>query len=188
MMRLMSFLLNGNQRRQQRGKSRRCKRRPAASSGVEQWERPAQHVNTRRRPSWRRGSTRRRGVGPSMASGNYTCSGNWADLPAAPQKNQKSGHGRHDAEALRDWPDGSIQHAECSAYPSRPQTIKIPSRKPKSPRRLTMKAFFCRVPGAGLFIPGKLIEQIAGNADQFPEDKHHFEEIISRARCRALRT
>ena len=26
------------------------------------------------------------GVGPSIASGNQTCSGNWADLPTAPQK------------------------------------------------------------------------------------------------------
>src|SRR5262249_59272032 len=26
------------------------------------------------------------GVGPSIASGNHTCSGNWPDLPTAPQK------------------------------------------------------------------------------------------------------
>ena len=26
------------------------------------------------------------GVGPSIASGNQTCSGNWADLPMDPQK------------------------------------------------------------------------------------------------------
>ncbi|MPN49599.1 hypothetical protein SDC9_197221 [bioreactor metagenome] len=26
------------------------------------------------------------GVGPSMASGNQTCSGNWADLPTVPMK------------------------------------------------------------------------------------------------------
>src|ERR1039458_5816652 len=26
------------------------------------------------------------GVGPSMASGNHTCSGTWPDLPMAPQK------------------------------------------------------------------------------------------------------
>ena len=26
------------------------------------------------------------GVGPSIASGNHTCSGNWALLPTAPQK------------------------------------------------------------------------------------------------------
>ena len=28
------------------------------------------------------------GVGPSMASGNDTCKGNWADLPMAPQKSK----------------------------------------------------------------------------------------------------
>ena len=33
--------------------------------------------------AWMRAET---GVGPSMASGNHTCSGNWADLPIAPQK------------------------------------------------------------------------------------------------------
>ena len=29
------------------------------------------------------------GVGPSIASGNQTCSGNWADLPTAPQKSKR---------------------------------------------------------------------------------------------------
>ena len=28
------------------------------------------------------------GVGPSMESGNHTCSGTWADLPIAPTKRQ----------------------------------------------------------------------------------------------------
>ena len=32
--------------------------------------------------AWMRADT---GVGPSIASGNHTCSGNWADLPTAPK-------------------------------------------------------------------------------------------------------
>ncbi len=32
--------------------------------------------------AWIRAET---GVGPAMASGSQTCSGNWADLPIAPQ-------------------------------------------------------------------------------------------------------
>ena len=30
------------------------------------------------------------GVGPSIASGSQTCSGNWADLPTAPMKSISS--------------------------------------------------------------------------------------------------
>src|SRR5881394_341283 len=30
------------------------------------------------------------GVGPSIASGNQTCSGNWPDLPTAPQKSNSA--------------------------------------------------------------------------------------------------
>ena len=30
------------------------------------------------------------GVGPSIASGSQTCSGNWADLPTAPMKSIRS--------------------------------------------------------------------------------------------------
>ena len=30
------------------------------------------------------------GVGPSMASGSQTCSGNWPLLPTAPQKNKSA--------------------------------------------------------------------------------------------------
>ena len=29
------------------------------------------------------------GVGPSIASGNQTCSGNWADLPTAPHNSSR---------------------------------------------------------------------------------------------------
>ena len=29
------------------------------------------------------------GVGPSMASGSQTCSGNWADLPTVPMKSSR---------------------------------------------------------------------------------------------------
>ena len=29
------------------------------------------------------------GVGPSMASGSHTCRGSWADLPTAPQNNNR---------------------------------------------------------------------------------------------------
>ncbi len=33
------------------------------------------------------------GVGPSIASGSQTCSGNWADLPIAPQKSNNTCNG-----------------------------------------------------------------------------------------------
>src|SRR6476661_5465926 len=37
------------------------------------------------------------GVGPSMASGNHTCSGNCADLPAAPAKTPRANQVTTDA-------------------------------------------------------------------------------------------
>ncbi len=36
--------------------------------------------------AWIRADT---GVGPSIASGNHACSGNWPDLPAAPSSNRR---------------------------------------------------------------------------------------------------
>ena len=54
----------------------------------EQREDPGHQVHAGRTivAAWIRALT---GVGPSMASGSHTCSGNWALLPTAPQKSSR---------------------------------------------------------------------------------------------------
>ena len=90
--------------------------------------------------AWIRAET---GVGPSMASGSQTYSGNWADLPVAPTKNRI-------AMAVRTPKPASGWYCplRSAAFTSRkrpvPKTAKvssIPRMKPESPTRLTMKAF-----------------------------------------------
>ena len=90
------------------------------------------------------------GVGPSMASGSQTCSGNCALLPIAPQKISRPA-------AVASAPSAcglaarafsmlvEVQRAEAS-----PRPVRMPSRKPKSPRRLVMKAFLPASAAAGL--------------------------------------
>ena len=83
--------------------------------------------------AWIRAET---GVGPSIASGSQTWSGNWALLPTAPQNTSS-------AIAIGPWPSCAI-FARSVAHVQRAggtQMAMIPSAKPTSPTRLTMKAF-----------------------------------------------
>ena len=82
------------------------------------------------------------GVGPSMASGNQTNSGSCALLPVAPTN-------RHSAITVS-VPPQAHSTGMCAAFSitvrkSRvPKVVKIrkmPSAKPASPTRFTMKAF-----------------------------------------------
>ncbi len=77
------------------------------------------------------------GVGPSIASGSQTCRGNCADLPIAPQKI------RNPAKPVIVAVSADTDSAK-SANPTEPsavQTIRMPSRNPKSPTRLVRNAF-----------------------------------------------
>ena len=83
------------------------------------------------------------GVGPSMASGSQTYSGNCADLPVAP-KNISSAIARQHAVTgfHRELP--AAQRALTSVNRTVPSTESIssmPSTKPASPTRLTRNAF-----------------------------------------------
>jgi len=88
------------------------------------------------------------GVGPSMASGSQTWSGNWALLPTAPQKISRPA-----VVAARPRASGfffiassrTVKFSELSVS----QTVKMPRRKPKSPNRLVRKAFFPASAAAG---------------------------------------
>ena len=85
--------------------------------------------------AWIRADT---GVGPSMASGSQTWSGSWADFPQAPMKRR-----RLIAVAVPTASAGALANtAVYSRVPRVVQMSMIPRPNPKSPTRLTMKAFF----------------------------------------------
>ena len=82
------------------------------------------------------------GVGPSIASGNHTCSGNCADLPIAPQK-------RHIPATVRivGLSKGNAPlpiNPKISSNinePNAKKQINIPTSIPRSPILLVMNAF-----------------------------------------------
>ena len=85
--------------------------------------------------AWMRAET---GVGPSIASGSQTWSGNWALLPMAPAKISRA------MAATIDRLDPLADPLETTSDVEVPRVTKmsmIPSAKPTSPTRLTMNAF-----------------------------------------------
>src|SRR5262245_34605034 len=90
------------------------------------------------------------GVGPSIASGNQTISGNWALLPIAPRNSNRQiavtvAAGR--AASLSGWPSVSANVSE----PKLVQIRKMASTKPKSPMRLTTNAFLAAAAALGFW-------------------------------------
>ena len=85
--------------------------------------------------AWIRADT---GVGPSIASGSQTCSGNWADLPIAPVNTPTASQVRMMSEMAPvtaiSWISG------MSSVPVCVHTRRMPDRKPRSPRRVTTNA------------------------------------------------
>src|ERR1700681_868231 len=88
------------------------------------------------------------GVGPSMASGSQTCSGNWADFPIAPQKISRAAAVMK--PGLKPRVDQCWLSSSKETVPEADQTNRIPSMKPKSPMRLARKALLAASGGAGL--------------------------------------
>ena len=87
------------------------------------------------------------GVGPSMASPSHDCSGTWADLPQAPSKSKRP-------------IDVIVADDACGAPAATSAKLKLPNvaninmiaiESPKSPMRLTTKAFFAAVAADGLY-------------------------------------
>ncbi len=87
--------------------------------------------------AWIRADT---GVGPSIASGSQTWSGNWALLPIAPAKISSAttqiGIGRLAPSTV----SRSIA-SRMFSVPTLTKIAMIPSANPTSPTRLTMNAF-----------------------------------------------
>jgi len=81
------------------------------------------------------------GVGPAIASGSHTYSGNCADLPIAPT-NSSNAIG---VTAPANLPGSAASIRSMVAKSIVPKALnaqKIANRNPKSPMRLTMNAFF----------------------------------------------
>ena len=97
------------------------------------------------------------GVGPSMASGSQVCSRNCADLPIAPMNSSRQITVSASTLKPRKWkflPTRSGAWAKMvskSTEPVRQKTAKMPSAKPKSPTRLTMKALIAAALASGLW-------------------------------------
>ena len=98
--------------------------------------------------AWIRADT---GVGPSIASGSHVCKPSCADLPIAPINSKIDASSKAGIEK----PKNRISVFAISAAPAKissnctepnkANTAKIPSAKPKSPTRLTTKAFIAAV-------------------------------------------
>ena len=103
--------------------------------------------------AWIRAET---GVGPSMASGNQVCSRNWADLPMAPMNSSRqikvsaSAWMPRRSMVLPVNPGACAKMVSKSTAPVIIKTAKMPSAKPKSPTRLTMKALMAAALASGL--------------------------------------
>ena len=79
------------------------------------------------------------GVGPSMASGSQTWSGNWADLPTAPAKRKIAPTVKRPKGI---WPASTAWNNSLKLkVPAAVVKIKIPIMNPKSPVRVVMNAF-----------------------------------------------
>jgi len=81
------------------------------------------------------------GVGPSIASGSQTWSGNWALFPTAPANTSRATIQIGIVRAAPDAVRAAIE-SRMFSVPVFTKIAMIPSAKPTSPTRLTMNAFF----------------------------------------------
>ena len=92
--------------------------------------------------AWMRADT---GVGPSIASGSQTCSGNWALLPIAPMNTSSATANSGMTLASPVWSivsmDSRMLRVAAPAALVFTKIAMIPSANPTSPTRLTMNAF-----------------------------------------------
>ena len=88
--------------------------------------------------AWMRAET---GVGPAMASGSQTWSGICALLPAAPSMSSRVMAVIATPPAAK-WSSAPAKIGMKSSVPKALKRRNMASRKPTSPIRLTMKAFF----------------------------------------------
>ncbi len=114
------------------------------------------------------------GVGPSMASGSQTCSGNWADLPAAPAKMPMAAQ----VKTAPAKSPGNGQAAELNDIEGAGIGIKYQDggQETEVTQAGHDKGFLGGI-GGGRPLEPETDQQIGAEADHFPEDEHH-QEII----------
>src|SRR5205085_12542432 len=122
---------------------------PTTASAVGAYSRKGEKHATMKTPAvtivaaWIRADT---GVGPSIAAGSHVCRQSWADFPIAPMNNRmqaKVSEGSCQPWKLIVVPIAAGAFPNTVSKSSEPKitnTVKMPSEKPKSPTRLTMKA------------------------------------------------
>ena len=79
------------------------------------------------------------GVGPAMASGSQTYSGIWALLPQAPTNKRMQAAVSTPVESIPE--PAASRSPSTDRVPAAPKRMNMPIKKPRSPMRLTMKAF-----------------------------------------------
>ena len=130
--------------------------------------------------AWMRALT---GVGPSIASGSQTWSGNWALLPIAPTKSSSAMPVIIHGAIAPDWsaagsswkrPDRLV--VVKLSVPTVVQTAMMPSAKPKSPTRLTRNAFLAASAADRRAVP-EADQQVARQADQLP-GREQQQEVV----------
>src|ERR1700735_3960054 len=96
------------------------------------------------------------GVGPSMASGNQVCRRNCSDLAIATMNSRRHMVVSASTFQLRKWKllptrlGAWANTVSKSIAPGRKKDVKMPSERPKSPTRLTMKALIAAALASGL--------------------------------------
>ncbi len=78
------------------------------------------------------------GVGPAIASGSQVCSGNWPDLPIAPQNSSTAPRVTVVAEIRPEWTPSTMVAIEKLLAAQK--NTKIPAMKPRSPTRVVRNA------------------------------------------------
>ena len=78
------------------------------------------------------------GVGPAIASGSQTWSGNWADFPMAPPNRRKAA--TVSVPAAISWCSTAWVMAGMFAVPAATVSTKMPNMKGTSPMRVVMNA------------------------------------------------
>src|SRR5512136_766216 len=86
------------------------------------------------------------GVGPSIASGSQTCSGNWADLPIVPANSSSPANPATESPTMYDGCSARLANTAGSNssrndnVPVREYTYAMPSSISTSPTRVVMNA------------------------------------------------
>ena len=117
--------------------------------------------------AWIRAET---GVGPAIASGSHTCSGNWADLPTVPPNSRIAAIETNSA----DTPGPSMASVTPWMFvvvnPVAAISTMMPNMNGTSPIRVVMNALIAAF-GVRLLLPPVTDQQVGADAHDLPPDQ-----------------